>query len=153
MRKRQVLTAAVMGCAFLFSAAVLAESDPTDLIKYRKNLMSALGGHVGAASLIIRGKVDYGPQLIDHARSLVLTAPLIKDVFPPDSELGETDAKAAVWEKPDEFKQHATDAQDAAAAFLKAVEAGDKAQTAKSFRSLGKTCKNCHDEFRKEEKK
>ncbi|MGA7979275.1 MAG: cytochrome c [Chromatiaceae bacterium] len=153
MRTGLISRALLVVCSFVLSAAVLAESDPTDLIKYRKNVMSALGGHAGAASMIIRGKVDYAPQLIDHARSLALTATTIKDIFPPDSELGDTNAKAAVWEKPDEFKQHAMDTQEAAAAFLKAVEAGDKAEMGKKFLALGKTCKSCHDQFRKEEKK
>jgi cytochrome c556 len=142
----------LLGCTFALSTSVLAESDPTDLIKYRKNVMSALGGHTAAAGLIIRGKVDYNPQLVEHARSLAATTTMIKDIFPPDSELGDTDAKANVWQKPEEFKQHAMDAQEAASAFLKSVEAGDKAEIGKKYAALGKTCKSCHDEFRKEKR-
>jgi cytochrome c556 len=153
MRERHLLGGALLGCGLAYGVAAMADADPMDLIKYRKDVMSALGAHTGAASLIIRGRVDYGPQLIDHARSLALTTPLIEDVFPPDSELGDTDAKAAVWQKPEEFKKHAMAAQEAAAAFLKAAEAGDKAEIGKKFMAMGKACKGCHDEFRKKKKK
>jgi cytochrome c556 len=152
MRERHLLSGALLACGLAYGATAIADADPTDLIKYRKDVMSGLGSHAGAASLIIRGKVGYGPQLIDHARSLALTTPLIKDVFPPDSELGDTNAKDAVWKKPEEFKKRATDAQDAAAAFLKAVEGGDKAEIRKNFMAMGKACKSCHEEFRKEKK-
>jgi hypothetical protein len=85
----------LLGCTLALSTSVLAESDPTDLIKYRKNVMSALGGHAAAAGLIIRGKVDYNPQLVKHARSLAATTTMIKDIFPPDSELEAGGVQAA----------------------------------------------------------
>jgi cytochrome c556 len=153
MRERHLLGGALLGCGLAYGVAAMADADPTDLIKYRKDVMSALGAHTAAASLIIRGRVDYGPQLIVHARSLALTAPLIKDVFPPDSELGDTNAKPAVWQRPEEFKKHAMTAQEEAAAFLKAAEGGDKAEIRKKFMAMGKACKSCHDDFRKEKKK
>jgi cytochrome c556 len=135
-------------CSFLY-----AQPESGDLIKYRKNTMEALGGHAGAISLIVRNKVDYASQLPDHAKALDMTMRTIVDIFPPDSAKGDTAAKAEIWQKPEEFKKAVAKAQDAASAFSKAVESGDKEQIAASFKELGESCKHCHDNFRKEEKK
>ncbi len=44
------------------------------------------------------------------------------------------------------------DTQEAAQNFLKAVEGEDKKAIAEAFDKLGKSCKGCHDDFRKEKK-
>jgi cytochrome c556 len=72
-------------------------------------------------------------------------------LFPPGSGSGKTAALPAIWEKPDDFRK-AMEAFGAAAADLgKAAETDPKA-VGPAVGALGKTCKNCHDSFRKEVK-
>ena len=124
---------------------------PEDLVKYRQNVMKAQGGHAGAAALILRGKVDYMPQLIDHARALAASTATVKDIFPEGSDVGDTAAKPEIWQQPEEFSKASVDAEKAAAAFLQSVESGNKEEMAARFKDLGQACKGCHDKFRKKE--
>ena len=132
------------------SSTLQAESDPQDQIKYRQSVMKSIGGHMGAASMIMRGKVDYSEQLLEHARAMAGTMEQVKHIFPDGSEMGETAAKDEVWENPAGFELAADDASKAAMAFLKAVEAADTAEMGIRFKALGGSCKACHDDFRTE---
>ena len=45
-------------------------ADSEEIIKYRNSVMKAYAGHTGAASRIVRGKVDYTDQLSLHATAM-----------------------------------------------------------------------------------
>ncbi len=59
-----------------------------------------------------------------------------------------TRAKAEIWSKPSEFAAAQKLFADAAAKLNKAATAGDIAAVKAQFGDVGKTCKNCHDNFR-----
>ena len=46
--------------------------DSEEVIKYRKNVMKSLGGHMGASAGIVRGKVAFNDQLKMHAQATLL---------------------------------------------------------------------------------
>ncbi len=129
-----------------------AESDPEDVIKYRKSMMKAIGGHMAASAAIINGKVNYKGDLADHARAIQALTKDVAGLFPKDSDFGDTDALEAVWKKPADFKKRAGDAKTKAAAFAKVAGAGDMVKTGAAFKELNDACKACHKDFRKEQK-
>jgi cytochrome c556 len=153
MRRKSLSVVAIVAGALGLSTLLYAKSEPEDLIKYRHNTMEAIGGHMGAISLLVRGKVEQTDHLLDHAKALKATVDTINDVFPADSAQGETEAKPEIWQKSEEFKKAVMKAEEAGAAFLAAVEQGDKGRVEERFKELGGSCKNCHDNFRKEKKK
>ncbi len=130
---------------------VYAESDPDNIIKYRRNVMKALGGHMGATAQIVRGKVAYGDHLAFHAESIEAISRRVGEMFPEDSDFGETKAKEAIWEKPDEFEEAVEKAEMAAAAYLAAAGGSDQAAIGTAFRSLSDACKGCHKKFREKD--
>lgn len=132
--------------------AAQAQSQPDDIIKYRRNVMHANSGHTGAAGAILQGKVDYKNQLLGHAKGLEATNKDIPSLFPKGTETGKTRALPAVWEKRADFERIAKDAERAAAAFAQAVAAGDDKAAQQRYKELGDACKACHKDFRKEEK-
>lgn len=145
MQHKLILTTAVA----VFGLAVLATArgaEPEDLIKYRKSVMSAQGGHMSAIVAIMRGKVDQHDDLQTHAEALALTATLVGGIFPPDSASGDTDAKQAIWDKPDQFAEAVQRLETAAPAFRDAV--ANDGDTGEALKELGGACKNCHDNFR-----
>ncbi|MDH3513598.1 MAG: cytochrome c, partial [Gammaproteobacteria bacterium] len=77
----------------------LNAAEPEDIIKYRKNMMKAVGGHTSAAGAIVQGKVDYKAHLADHARALQALTRDIPGLFPKDSDFGDTEARDEVWSK------------------------------------------------------
>lgn len=141
-------------------AAVLAGSvvsasaaEPDDIIKYRQNVMKSNGANAAAAAAIIQGKVDAKNRLADHAKALEMMTKNIPALFPKGSDFGaETKALDAVWKKPAEFEKAAKNAEQKAAAFSKAVAANDP-KVGLKFKELAETCKTCHKDFRKDDKK
>lgn len=148
---RLSLVVALIGCMAGTAVAVRA-ADPEDIIKYRRNMMAANGGHLSAAAAIIRGKVDYRDQLGDHVRALAAINKDIVALFPKDSDFGETNALDAVWTKNDEFKKRARVARDKSDALNRTVQARDLKNYEPRLKELIEACKSCHEDFRKEEK-
>ena len=140
-----------LGSMLVLLPLALHAAEPENIIKYRKNVMKAIGGHTSAAGAIVEGKVDFKRDLAEHARSLQTLTGDIPALFPKDSDFGETKAKDEVWSKRADFEKRAKDTKTKAAAFAKAVQAGNQPGIAASFKELGESCKACHKDFRKKE--
>ncbi len=136
----------------LLAPSMVSAAEPEDVIKYRKNMMKAIGGHASAAGAIVQGKVDYKTQLAEHARALQTLTKDIPGLFPKDSDFGDTNAKDGVWSKRAEFEKAASNAKTRVEAFAKAVQGGKQDAIVASFKDMGEGCKACHKDFRKEEK-
>lgn len=129
---------------------VYAAGNPGDIIKYRKSVMGALGGHSDGAAAIIENKVDFKDHLSDHARAIEAGTRDIPALFPTGSETGgETRAREEIWTKRDQFEKRAKDVREKAATFAKAVASKDGAQTRAAFKELDESCNACHKDFRK----
>jgi cytochrome c556 len=66
-------------------------------------------------------------------------------------EAGKTRALPDIWAKPTEFKAAIKMFSDAAPKLHAAASAGDVAAIKTAFGDVGKSCKNCHDQFRAKE--
>jgi cytochrome c556 len=134
------------------SLACLAQPDSEDVIKYRQNYMKALGGHMGSAAQIVRGKVDPEGHLARHAEAIAALSEDITVLFPKGSDFGETEAKPEVWEDWQGFQKAASKEKRASAEFLSAVQGGGGAKAVgASFKALSDACKGCHENYRAEE--
>jgi cytochrome c556 len=144
--------------ALTTTTAWAADMDPTDIIKYRRDLMESLSGHMGNASLIVQGKVSFEDQLLDHAKALqALTSNLTRlfpkgtETCPTAAEKCKTEAAAEIWTDWSDFEQDAKIANDKATEFLTAVESNDKAAMGNALKDLGlKGCKGCHSDYKKD---
>lgn len=153
-----LLKMSICGIALTTTMSVCAEMDVADVIKYRRDLMEALGGHMGGASLIVQGKVPFEDQLLDHAKALhALTSnlprlfPKDSGVCPPTADKCKTEAAAEIWTNWDDFEQDAKTANEKAAQFLKAVESNNKEEMGNALKNLGlEGCKGCHSDYRKD---
>ena len=149
IRMKQLLTIGIAGLIAMPVVSFGAESE--DLIKYRRGVMKAIGGHMSATSLIVRGKVPHKDQLKQHVNAMKLLTNDIPALFPEGSDFGETRAKEAVWEKPNEFSKASKTSNDSIANLLKAVEGGKDSEISASFKKVGQGCKGCHKDFREKE--
>jgi cytochrome c556 len=133
---------AVNACLLVFLAGVsfsaTAEDDPGELVKYRQNVMKSIGGHMGALASLVRGRVDFQQDMLVHARAVESATSDIARLFPKGSNLGETNAKEAIWKDWDDFRQHAKETYEKAAAFRRAAENGNKEQIGSRFKALGR---------------
>jgi len=139
---------AALAITAVVSIPALADTTPEDALDYRKAVMTALRGHIGAASMIARGLVDDDGHLVGHARGLADGAREMERIFQEGSNVGESEALPLIWAEPDAFAEAVTKMQEAADAFVDAAESGDSEAIGAAFRNVGMSCRGCHDRYR-----
>jgi len=139
-----VACAAVIGISF--TAPAMADADGE--IKYRKSVMKSVGGQIGAIITILKGQTGNAANLAIHTQGLVNLSKISGSIFPEGSDFGETEALPAIWEKPGQFSKAVKMFQDAADKMNAAAMSGDMAAAGAAFGGVGKSCKNCHENFR-----
>ena len=145
MRKRS-LTLAVS--VLLAAGAVNAAEE--DLVKYRRNLMESIGGHMSNIVAIVKGEVPYRDNLALHAGQLAELAPRALPAFETEAMSDKTEALPEIWENWDEFEQSAKTFEEKSLAFSEALKSGEMARIGPTLGELGDSCKACHDDFVKE---
>lgn len=148
--KPQALLAACVSLVTLFAGSLMAiaETSSQDAYEYRESVMTSLKGHIGAASMHVRGLVDGPEYLVEHAQGLANGVAEIRTLFAEGSNVEGSDALAVIWQDPQAFNAAIEKAEKATVTFLKAAEDGDKAAISAAFREVGGSCKGCHDKFR-----
>ncbi|MDP6993090.1 MAG: cytochrome c [Woeseiaceae bacterium] len=142
------IIAAVAALTATLSCTAIAQTTPEDAYDYRVAVMTALRGHIGAASMIARGLVSNDGHLVGHAKGLNSTANELHRVFQEGSAVGESEALPAIWEDADGFAAAIAAMTEATTAFVEAAEGGDGEAIGAAFRNVGMSCRGCHDDYR-----
>jgi cytochrome c556 len=148
---RLVLGLVILGVTLPAPAEEVPMEKAEAAIKYRQNVMSAMGGLAGVVVGQLRDGFSYGPDLKGVAAALGTLSTDIPALFPTGTDIGETKAKAEVWSRRQQFEEAASKAKEKIAAFADAVDQGDRGAIFGAFKGVGDACKGCHDEFRKED--
>ncbi|MDY7099061.1 MAG: cytochrome c [Pseudomonadota bacterium] len=85
------------------------------------------------------------------ATDLNTAAGKIEGHFPEGTSVEDgydTEALATIWQKPEEFAAAQQMLIDASAEMVTIAESGDAAAIGAQVGAVGKSCKNCHDQFR-----
>lgn len=113
---------------------------------------------IGKASKAIKRAVDSSPADFATVRA---NAAKIADLSQKAGgwfhagtgpDIGKTGAKPEIWQNEQDFTTKLGDFQKAAAAFHATSAGSDAAAIKAGFGDLGKSCKACHDKYRKEMK-
>ncbi len=118
-----------------------------EAVKYRVNVMRAIGAHMGSIGAILQGKVENKDDLGAHAAALNGLAMMLDDVFPKGSEAGSR-------LKPEFFAQSAEAngiikaLQDAGQKMADAAAGGDMAGVGQNLGAMGQQCGACHKAYR-----
>lgn len=149
MQKRSAVLVTALVTGFAVLPAAVADPTPEDAKDYRISVMTSLRGHIGAASMHVRGLVDDDNGfLARHAEGLANGAAELQYLFPAGSNVGDSEALPLIWEEPEEFAEAIDTAEEATTAFREAVASGDRAAIGAAFRDVGAACRGCHDRFR-----
>ena len=137
-----------------FIGQVAYAENTEDVIKYRKNIMKAIGSHISIIAANLKGKVSINEDILPHSKSILLTLSSINinKTFPTNSgPNNSTNTKSLenIWIEKDLFSNAMKDSVEKAENLVMAAESGDKKNIAKSLGALGKTCGSCHNKFRK----
>ena len=133
---------AVAGIFVIGVSAASFADDMADPVTARIELMKENGKALKAAFSAS------GDQAVTLAQELVDDFAKLGDLFPEGSTGPNSHALPNIWTDSAGFSDALTKAQDATAALLVAAKAGDAAAYSAAAKSVGGTCKNCHDTFR-----
>jgi len=136
--------AGVFGVAF----AQFAKSE--DAIEYRQAVMILMGNHFSRIGAVVQGKKPFDQKDVQQNAALVATlAKLPWEAFMyPGSDKGKTHMKSKALKEKEDFKKDADALETATAKLAQAADTGNLDAVKSQFGGVGKSCKECHDEFR-----
>jgi cytochrome c556 len=153
-RARVFAVSTIALVAVAATAAPLSKPQALSVMKERHEQMEAFG----AATKVIYTNLQSGSPDLGAIRKAAAAinsrAPKLVSWFPAGTgpNVGKTRAKAEIWQKPEDFVLKAKDFSNAANELDAAAKRGDMSEIKTAFRTLGGTCKACHDPYRAPEK-
>ena len=145
--------------SMLIAAAALAAAGPAaaqfakpeDAIKYRKAGMTVMAAHFGRVAGMAQGKIPFDAKVAaQNAEVAAFMSALPFAGFAPGTDKGDTKAKPEIWTDPDKFNAGAKKMQDEMAKLNVAARSGNLDAIKAAAGEVGKACKGCHDDYRKE---
>ncbi|TXC67395.1 cytochrome c [Piscinibacter aquaticus] len=144
-----ILIAAATLVTALPAAAQFAK--PEDAIKYRKGAFTVMAAHFGRVAGMAQGKIPFDAKVAaQNAEVATFMSTLPFAGFGPGTDKGETRAKPEIWAEMDKFNAGAKKMQDEMAKLNAAAKSGNLDAIKAAAGEVGKTCKGCHDDYRKE---
>ncbi|MBI5791365.1 MAG: cytochrome c [Rhodocyclales bacterium] len=148
----------VAAMAIGLSSATLAQSigKPEDQIRWRQSVMQTLGWSMGRIKANIEGTYNKD-QVIQAANTIQALANSGSGaLFAPGTDKGkgwhDTEVKPELFTNTAKLREVGSAYNKEANELAKVAAGGDAAAVKAQFGNLGKACKACHDEFRKEQK-
>ena len=89
------------------------------------------------------------PEKEDSDEARDAAAKSIPAIYPEGTGTGKTRAKAEIWTEREAFIAVADEMAKAAENLIRIAESGELREFSQALRPLGKSCKDCHDQFRK----
>lgn len=150
IRSTLLMCAAAMGVALAVPAAAQF-AKPEDAIKYRKASMTMMAAHFGRVAAMAGGKAPFDAKAAaENAEIAAVISKLPFVAFIEGSDKGDTRAKPEIWAQMDKFKGGAAKMQEEMAKLNVAAKSGNLDAIKVAVGDTGKSCKGCHDDYRKE---
>lgn len=146
-----VLAAAAVSATLVAAIGPAVAADPVEQVKARETLMKKMGGGMKVIGQFVKGEGGTQDEVQKAAAAIAeVSANDVAAVFPQGTAqgVGDSHTKPELWTQWSKTQQLWSDVRPAAAKLLDAAKAGDKAQVAQAMQAAGKTCANCHEEFR-----
>jgi cytochrome c556 len=145
-------SASVANAVLQSDATSLQKDQALALMKQRHENYERIGDAMKVVSRELKGDSPDLDQVRANADVIAALAPQIPGWFPAGTgpDVGKTEAKAEIWQKPDDFRAKAAAFNSAAQAFQAAARGSDVGAIKAAHGNLGKSCKACHDLYREE---
>ena len=139
----RLLTTCVLLClstvSFAHEGAEGVVKERMDRFKENKKAMKAIKGSLASDTAVIAKKAS---KIEAWAKEMV-------NFFPEGSTQPPSEALPAIWKEFDRFTDLARANEKAAANLKNLAQSGaDTSALSGAFRSLGKTCKDCHNDYK-----
>ena len=141
-----VLAAGVAGAAH----AQAPFAKPEYAIKYRQSAMFIMGQHFGRIGAVVKGERPYNKDEVAHNAAVAAEmSKLPWDGFVSGTDKGDTNAKPEIWSDAAKFKSASEKMEQEIGKLAEVAKGGDLNAIKAQFGATGKTCKGCHDDFKK----
>jgi cytochrome c556 len=155
---KPIVKLAIVGLfASSVSQTVLAtDSDPKEeAVEYRRAVFEVIKWNFVSIKNMIKGTTPFeATELAKFADRIAVLSKMHLDGFVPDSAAGSTkhknEAKPEIWKKWDDFKAKNTKFEEESAKLAEVAKGGQMEQIKPQFDATAKSCKGCHDDYRKE---
>ena len=147
----KAMTAAALAIAVIgFAAPASAQQKPEETLKMRQGLFQAVKMNFGPIGAFAQGKGDLPADAAAKAENVAALARMLPMAFGKGSEaLSGSNTKAEAFTSADFLKGFPM-MEEAAVKLAAAAKSGDAEAIKAAVGGVGKTCKGCHDTFRKE---
>ena len=134
--------------------APVSGDEAKELMHERHEGMEEIGDAMKALSGAMKSDSPDLEKVRKEAATMARLAPEVSGWFPPGTgpEAGKTHAKPEIWQKPDDFAAKTRGFQNAAQKLNAAAQGNDVAAMKSAFGDVGKSCKACHDPYRRPKK-
>lgn len=124
---------------------------PEDAIKYRKAGMTMMAAHFGRVAAMANGRVPFDAKVAaENVEIATALSKLPYAGFMAGTDKGDTKAKPEIWTDADKFRTAIARMQDEMVKLNAAAKGGNIDAIKAAAGEVGKACKGCHDDFRKE---
>lgn len=149
--KKSVLALSTVVALLTALPAAAQFQKPEDAIKYRKAAFTVMGAHFGRIGAMVNNRMPFDAKVASENADLVAElAKLPFAGFGPGTDKGDTRAKPEIWTEMDKFNAGAKKMQEETTKLAAAAKGGNLDTIKAAFGEAGKSCKGCHDSYRKE---
>ncbi|AZG35287.1 MULTISPECIES: c-type cytochrome [Shewanella] len=148
--KKILLTVAVTA---MMIPAVFANNfeETADAIEYRQAAFGLIAYNFGDMGAMLKGKKPFDAAVFSaRADNVAALSKIPHEGFIAGSDKGDTEALAKIWQDKADFDSKMTAFQDNAAALAVAAKTTDENNIKQAFTNTGKSCKGCHDVYKKD---
>ena len=143
----RMFVAVAFAAGTVLAGAALAGEDP---VKQRSDLMKEIGGAIKKLAAIAKGEADFNGKTVAAAGTTILeNLKKSSKLFPEGSMTDKSRAKAEIWTDNATFMKAFEAAEKAAQGIIKVGTEDDEIEFQGALGALGKSCKGCHEKFRK----
>lgn len=148
---KHLVLAALAAAVTLPAAAQFRK--PQDAVEYRQSVMVVMAHSFGHLGAMANGKAPFdAAQAARDADVVAMMAKLPWSAFVPGSaDIADSHAKPEVWSQADKFKADGQQLDEQAAKLQAAARSGNLDQLKAQFGETAKSCKSCHDTFKKKD--
>ena len=148
--KKSVLFAVALAVA-IPGVSFAQFAKPEDGVRYRKAALTVMAAHFGRIGAVVKGDRPFNAQEVQANAALVETMSTLPWAgFGAATDKIDSKAKPEVWSQADKFKGAQDTLMKATAELSTVSKSGNLDAIKVAFGGVGKACKACHDDFRKE---
>ena len=120
-------------------------------VEYRQSVFTVLANNYGPVHMAADGKAPFNAADVQkRSERVAQIAKFLDDAFPDISNgAGQTEAKPEIWKNTADFQKQERLLVERSDALAVAAKTGDQAKVKAAADELGKSCHDCHEQFKK----